>query len=136
MEFVENGFAFDGVDEHGGIERVVKVDEGSKPVSRDEAGVAGDKERAEVGVADFEIIEVDFDGRGGDDIADGDEAFGEEISRGAGGLSGLCWDGDAGVGGGGSLGTCRSRAGGGSGLLFGEWEVHDRNIVKLRNKRT
>ena len=64
---------------------MVEIDQRREPVGRDEAGITHDKEAAVIGIADFEIIEVDLDGRRGNDVADRHDATSKDFNRGAGG---------------------------------------------------
>lgn len=51
---------------------MVEVDKGFKPVCRDKARVASDKECSEIGVTYFEMVKIYFDGGRGDDVSDSD----------------------------------------------------------------
>lgn len=64
-ELVEGALDLDGVHEHGDVDTVVEVDQWREPIGGDVAGVAGDKESADVSIADLEEGKIDFNtGRG------------------------------------------------------------------------
>ena len=80
-EVFDHTFAIDGINEHGNGQAVIKIDKGGEPVGIDKARITSDKEGAVVGIVNFDITPVHFNGFGGNNVFDMASSLGEDADR-------------------------------------------------------